>query len=35
MVDSEMDLKLEWWKLGVDQVFLKVELGVDQVFLLF
>lgn len=33
MVDDEMDLKFEWWKLGFDQVLLKMKLGVNQVLL--
>lgn len=35
MVDSEIDLKLEWWILGVDQGFLKMEICVYQVFYCF
>lgn len=35
MVNSEMDSKLEWWKLDIDQVFLKMKLGVDRAFLFF
>lgn len=35
MVDSEMDGENDWWRLGVDQAFFKLELGVNQVFLLF
>lgn len=39
MIDSEMDgendLWLKWWRLGVNQVFFKIELGVDHIFYCF